>query len=197
MSGLRGTREKFALWSVASPFHRFRRHQWIGDAVRFLMHSPGAPAALRSDADKIGITGVFTGPQSMGGRACCPADDARSRRSRGLQMVALLLSNAGFAGRCPLIRRRLPEKANRIFQSTDAAGNDEWRGDGPQGKFFPSRARPDMAGNIPSKYFMQSDACQRCTRTFINSGTAPSPLSSFNNQLYRQEHRRTCRMLRA
>ncbi len=63
--------------------------------------------------------------------------------------------------------------------------NDE--GDGAQGPFFPSSAQ--VAGNrkIPSKYFMESDACERCHQDIYKQWQSSAHhFSSFNNQWYRK-----------
>src|SRR5712692_142033 len=60
-------------------------------------------------------------------------------------------------------------------------------GDGPQGKFFPSSAQTKQGINIPSQYFMKSDACQRChADIFKQWDSSMHHFSSFNNQWYRK-----------
>ena len=63
--------------------------------------------------------------------------------------------------------------------------NDE--GDGPQGKFFPSSAQTKDHGNIPAKYFTQSQACERCHQDIYQQwNSSAHHFSSFNNQWYRK-----------
>jgi len=60
-------------------------------------------------------------------------------------------------------------------------------GDGANGPFFPSSAQ--VAGNkkIPSKYFMESDACERCHQDIFKQwNSSAHHFSSFNNQWYRK-----------
>ena len=60
-------------------------------------------------------------------------------------------------------------------------------GDGARGPFFPSSAQ--VAGNrkIPSKFFMESDACQRCHQDIYRQWQSSAHhFSSFNNQWYRK-----------
>ena len=60
-------------------------------------------------------------------------------------------------------------------------------GDGANGPFFPSSAQ--VAGNkkIPSKYFMESDACERCHQDIYKEWQSSAHhFSSFNNQWYRK-----------
>src|SRR5438128_2956994 len=60
-------------------------------------------------------------------------------------------------------------------------------GDGAEGKFFPSSAQTKHGGNIPSQYFMKSEACQRCHADIYNQwNSSMHHFSSFNNQWYRK-----------
>src|SRR5258708_35924416 len=60
-------------------------------------------------------------------------------------------------------------------------------GGGEGGKFFPSSGQPKHGGNIPSKYFMQSDACRRCHADIYKQwDSSMHHFSSFNNQWYRK-----------
>jgi Flp pilus assembly protein TadD len=60
-------------------------------------------------------------------------------------------------------------------------------GDGPSGAFFPSSAQVYGGQKIPSKFFMESDACKRCHEDIFKqwNGSAHH-FSSFNNQWYRK-----------
>jgi Flp pilus assembly protein TadD len=60
-------------------------------------------------------------------------------------------------------------------------------GDGAQGPFFPSSAQVAGYRKIPSKYFMESDACERCHQDIYNQWySSAHHFSSFNNQWYRK-----------
>ena len=60
-------------------------------------------------------------------------------------------------------------------------------GDGPSGKFFPSSAQTKDGKNIPAKYFMQSQACERCHKDIYKQwNSSAHHFSSFNNQWYRK-----------
>jgi TolA-binding protein len=60
-------------------------------------------------------------------------------------------------------------------------------GDGPSGKFFPSSAQTKGGKNIPAKYFMQSQACERCHQDIYKQwNSSAHHFSSFNNQWYRK-----------
>src|SRR6266496_2947325 len=60
-------------------------------------------------------------------------------------------------------------------------------GDGPQGDFFPSSAQVYGKQKIPSKFFMESDSCQRCHADIYKQwNSSAHHFSSFNNQWYRK-----------
>jgi len=60
-------------------------------------------------------------------------------------------------------------------------------GDGPSGKFFPSSVQTKDGKNIAAKYFMQSQACERCHQDIYKQwNSSAHHFSSFNNQWYRK-----------
>jgi Tfp pilus assembly protein PilF len=60
-------------------------------------------------------------------------------------------------------------------------------GDGPSGEFFPSSAQVFGAQKIPSKFFMESESCQRCHEDIYKQwNSSAHHFSSFNNQWYRK-----------
>jgi tetratricopeptide (TPR) repeat protein len=66
-----------------------------------------------------------------------------------------------------------------------ASMNNE--GDGAQGPFFPSSAQVYGGEKIPSKFFMESDSCQRCHQDIYKEWQSSAHhFSSFNNQWYRK-----------
>ncbi len=78
-------------------------------------------------------------------------------------------------------------KANRITNPLMPPDSMDREGDGAQGKFFPSSAQTKHGGNIPSQYFMKSDACQRChADIYAQWNSSMHHFSSFNNQWYRK-----------
>jgi len=78
-------------------------------------------------------------------------------------------------------------RANRIINPLMPPDAMDHEGDGATGKFFPSSAQTKGDINIPSQYFMQSDACQRCHQDIYNQwNSSMHHFSSFNNQWYRK-----------
>jgi hypothetical protein len=94
---------------------------------------------------------------------------------------------AGIAAGAWWTREIAWQKANRISNPLMPPETMSGEGDGPRGKFFPSSAQTRHGGNIPSKYFMQSDACQRCHADIYKQwDSSVHHFSSFNNQWYRK-----------
>ncbi len=78
-------------------------------------------------------------------------------------------------------------KANHIANPLMPPDSMDREGDGAAGKFFPSSAQTKHGGNIPSEYFMKSDACQRCHADIYDQwNSSMHHFSSFNNQWYRK-----------
>ena len=62
-----------------------------------------------------------------------------------------------------------------------------YEGDGVNGPFFPSSAQTSHGGKIPSRFFMESQACQRCHPDIYEQWSSSAHrFSSFNNQWYRK-----------
>ncbi len=68
-----------------------------------------------------------------------------------------------------------------------APGTMDSEGDGPKGSFFPSSAQTTDGKLIPAKYFMESQACERCHKDVYEQWSSSAHhFSSFNNQWYRK-----------
>jgi Flp pilus assembly protein TadD len=106
---------------------------------------------------------------------------------RGLGFAAFALLTAGIAAGAWWTREVTWKKTNRITNPLMPPETMDNEGDGPQGKFFPSSAQTKHGGNIPSQYFMKSDACQRCHADIYKQwDSSMHHFSSFNNQWYRK-----------
>src|SRR5881275_2317696 len=78
-------------------------------------------------------------------------------------------------------------RANRIVNPLMPPDSMDHEGDGASGKFFPSSAQTKHDVNIPSQYFMKSEACQRChADIYAQWDSSMHHFSSFNNQWYRK-----------
>jgi len=99
--------------------------------------------------------------------------------------VALLLTAIG-AGSW-WVRTVAWKNAYRVENPKMPAATMDGEGDGPSGKFFPSSVQTRDGGYIPAKYFMQSQACERCHQDIYKQWySSAHHFSSFNNQWYRK-----------
>jgi tetratricopeptide (TPR) repeat protein len=106
---------------------------------------------------------------------------------RTLRFVGLVLVSVAVAIAAWWSREMLWKNSNRIANPTMAPLSMDHEGDGPSGKFFPSSAQTKDGGYIPAKYFMQSEACQRCHQDIYKQWySSAHHFSSFNNQWYRK-----------
>jgi tetratricopeptide (TPR) repeat protein len=104
-----------------------------------------------------------------------------------LRTAALAVCVAGFSVGAWWYRTYAWNNAYRITNPEISPATMDDEGDGPQGKFFPSSAQTKDHGNIPAKYFMQSQACERCHEDIYKQwNSSAHHFSSFNNQWYRK-----------
>ncbi len=79
------------------------------------------------------------------------------------------------------------QNSARIQNPADSPETMDQEGDGPNGDFFPSSAQVYGHQKIPSKFFMESDSCQRCHADIYKQWQSSAHhFSSFNNQWYRK-----------
>jgi tetratricopeptide (TPR) repeat protein len=97
------------------------------------------------------------------------------------------LAIAGLSAAAWYTRNSRWESHARIQNPSDAPETMNDEGDGPQGDFFPSSAQVYGHQKIPSKFFMESDSCQRCHADIYKQWfSSAHHFSSFNNQWYRK-----------
>ena len=112
---------------------------------------------------------------------------AASPGSAVLRYAACLMALAalGFAANYTRTARWL--NSARIQNPPDSPASMDQEGDGPEGDFFPSSAQVYGRQKIPSKFFMESDSCQRCHADIYQQWQSSAHhFSSFNNQWYRK-----------
>jgi tetratricopeptide (TPR) repeat protein len=110
-----------------------------------------------------------------------------NRGARALRFSGLLLITAVIAAGAWWTRVGLWSSAYRISNPLMPPAAMEGEGDGPKGPYFPSSAQTKHGGYIPAKYFMQSEACQRCHADIYDQwNSSAHHFSSFNNQWYRK-----------
>ncbi|HLZ91244.1 MAG TPA: tetratricopeptide repeat protein [Candidatus Acidoferrum sp.] len=106
---------------------------------------------------------------------------------RVFRFAGLVLVTAAIAAGAWWWREIAWTNANRIVNPLMPPASMDGEGDGPQGKFFPSSAQTKHNDYIPAKYFMQSEACQRCHADIYKQWySSAHHFSSFNNQWYRK-----------
>lgn len=99
-------------------------------------------------------------------------------------LVLLIAAGISFGSR---YARRSWSRHYVINNPSVAPLSMDQEGDGSQGSFFPSSAQVAGKRKIPSKYFMESDACQRCHQDIYKQWQSSAHhFSSFNNQWYRK-----------
>jgi tetratricopeptide (TPR) repeat protein len=104
-----------------------------------------------------------------------------------IRSVALVIVVAGISAGAWWYRAYAWNNAYRITNPAISPETMDDEGDGPQGKFFPSSAQTKDHANIPAKYFMQSQACERCHEDIYKQwNSSAHHFSSFNNQWYRK-----------
>jgi Flp pilus assembly protein TadD len=106
---------------------------------------------------------------------------------QSMRFAALVLITSAMAAGAWWAREIVWRNTNRIANPLMPPLSMDQEGDGPQGKFFPSSAQTKDGRYIPGKYFMQSDACQRCHGDIYKQWySSAHHFSSFNNQWYRK-----------
>ena len=108
-----------------------------------------------------------------------------TRAVASVALVALVM--AGISAGSYWTRHIAWKNAYRVVNPKMPAETMDGEGDGPNGKFFPSSVQTVDGKNIPAKYFMQSQACERCHADIYKQwNSSAHHFSSFNNQWYRK-----------
>jgi tetratricopeptide (TPR) repeat protein len=100
--------------------------------------------------------------------------------------VALVLLVA-FPLATAVYRKALPESSARIRNALTVPTSMEGEGGGPKSPFFPSSAKTNVGGIIPSNFFMDSARCGECHKDIYEQWKSSAHhFASFNNQFYRK-----------
>jgi tetratricopeptide (TPR) repeat protein len=84
-------------------------------------------------------------------------------------------------------RKAFPDPHDRITNPPAAPVSAEGEGGGPKSPFFPSSAKTNVGGIIPSNFFMDSATCGECHQKIYQEWKSSSHhFGSFNNQFYRK-----------
>jgi tetratricopeptide (TPR) repeat protein len=86
-----------------------------------------------------------------------------------------------------LAARTGPDASDRIVNPATPPLTMEQEGGGPESPFFPSSARTDVGGTIPSDFFLDSELCGSCHKDIYDQwNSSVHHFASFNNQFYRK-----------
>ncbi len=98
-------------------------------------------------------------------------------------LVLLVLLPAASIG----YRKAFPNPHDRIKNPTATPISMDGEGGGPKSPFFPSSAKTNVGGIIPSNFFMDSETCGECHKKIYDEWKSSSHhFASFNNQFYRK-----------
>ena len=101
--------------------------------------------------------------------------------------VACLALLVVFPAATTLYRKVRPNPDDRIRNPLIVPTSMDQEGGGPQSPFFPSSAKTNVGGIIPSNFFMDSEACGRCHKDVYEQWkSSMHHFGSFNNQFYRK-----------
>lgn len=115
--------------------------------------------------------------------ALVPRTPGRFRKAYLACLALLVLFPASVA----LYHRARPNPDDRIRNPLIVPASMNQEGGGPQSPFFPSSARTNVGGIIPSNFFMDSEACGRCHKDiYAQWKSSMHHFASFNNQFYRK-----------
>jgi Tfp pilus assembly protein PilF len=117
-------------------------------------------------------------------RAAVPSPGwARFRKAFPPLFAAVLVIPSGAA----LYRKSFPTPDSRIRNPLTVPEAMEFEGGGPKSPFFPSSAKTNVGGIIPSNFFMDSEGCGECHRDIYEQWKGSMHhFASFNNQFYRK-----------
>src|SRR3954451_1964350 len=114
---------------------------------------------------------------------------ARLRQAFVAAAVLLVALPAGMA----LWRKANPDPNARIVNPLVVPTAMQEEGGGPRSPFFPSSAKTNVGGIIPSNFFMDSKACGECHKDIYQQwNSSAHHFASFNTQFYRNRSN-TCR----
>ena len=110
---------------------------------------------------------------------------------RGRTLGWSMANAAAFAAVLPLAAtiyfKAYPNPNDRIRNPEYAPLSMQGEGGGPSSPFFPSSAKTNVGGIIPSNFFMDSELCGTCHKEIFDQwNSSAHHFASFNNQFYRK-----------
>ena len=105
--------------------------------------------------------------------------------SKAFQVSLALL--VAFPLATAVYRRAVPDSSARVRNALTVPTSMEGEGGGPKSPFFPSSAKTNVGGIIPSNFFMDSARCGECHQDIYEQWkSSVHHFASFNNQFYRK-----------
>ncbi|HEY4563402.1 MAG TPA: multiheme c-type cytochrome, partial [Thermoanaerobaculia bacterium] len=151
---------------------------WLAVAGNVLAHRP----VLWVHIVAAGLGVIALGVWLWQRRAAGPGW-ARLRQAFVAAAVLLVALPAGMA----LWRKANPDPNARIVNPLVVPTAMQEEGGGPRSPFFPSSAKTNVGGIIPSNFFMDSKACGECHKDIYQQwNSSAHHFASFNNQFYRK-----------
>ena len=84
-------------------------------------------------------------------------------------------------------RKAFPNALDHIKNPVSVPTDMSEEGGGPKSPFFPSSAKTNVGGIIPSNFFMDSETCGECHKEIYDQwNSSTHHFASFNNQFYRK-----------
>jgi Cytochrome c554 and c-prime/Tetratricopeptide repeat len=128
---------------------------------------------------------ILTAALGLGALASFVQRNAPAGYARAFQLSLGLLVLLPLTAR--LYQRWFPDPHDRITNSVAVPTSMEGEGGGPNSPFFPSSARTNVGGLIPSNFFMESATCGECHKDIYEQWkSSMHHFASFNNQFYRK-----------
>jgi tetratricopeptide (TPR) repeat protein len=98
-------------------------------------------------------------------------------------LAVLLMLPLGAA----IYRKAFPDRDAQIRNGLTVPVSMDGEGGGPKSPFFPSSAKTNVGGIIPSNFFMDSERCGECHKDIYRQwNSSAHHFASFNNQFYRK-----------
>lgn len=187
----------FALLLIPFLLRRFRSETWLarsgwiliifGTALGLALIKLGTPHRLKTWLYAhilFSVLGaLFVATDWLGSRSWLGSGNPRAL----LRFASLLLLTVSLAAGAWWSRTIAWRTAYVVHNPKMPPADMTGEGDGPHGKFFPSSAQTKDGNYIPSQYFLQSKACERCHADIYKQWESSAHhFSSFNNQWYRK-----------
>jgi tetratricopeptide (TPR) repeat protein len=154
---------------------------WLTATGNVLAHRPVLWAHIAAAGLGVIAFGVWLWRRSPGR----PATVTSARFRQAFVAAALLL--VALPGGMALWRKANPNPNDRIVNPLVVPTSMAGEGGGPTSPFFPSSAKTNVGGIIPSNFFMDSAACGECHKDIYKQWSSSAHhFASFNNQFYRK-----------